>query len=172
MFGLFLYSKLTFNDKIKHMKTNISIIALFLIVLSCGTKTGANLDLAIKASNDLATKTDANKNLTELKTEGALTDKDGFKDIGSFQHSVFYDKKTNELFKIQNTEITDKTIIETYYFASNNVYLIVSESQQTPTKRVYVKKRKTISSENINSEEENLLLHKALYFQKEFKKSH
>ena len=57
-------------------------------------------------------------------------------------------------------------------FASNNVYLIVSESQQTPTKRVYVKKRKTISSENINSEEENLLLHKALYFQKEFKKNH
>ena len=161
MFGLFLYSKLTFNVKIKHMKTNISIIALFLIVLSCGTKTGANLDLAIKASNDLATKTD-----------GALTDKGGFKDVGSFQHSVFYDKKTNELFKIQNTEITDKTIIETYYFASNNVYLIVSESQQTPTKRVYVKKRKTISSENINSEEENLLLHKALYFQKEFKKSH
>ncbi|MCB0446345.1 MAG: hypothetical protein KDD03_02335 [Gelidibacter sp.] len=154
------------------MKNYIHLIVVCLLVVSCGTKTVVNKEMVIKESQSMAAKTDTNKSLKEIKTEGALTDKEGFKDIGTFKYSEFYDEKTNEILKIKNVETTDKTITETYYFEDNNVYLIVSESSQKPTKKIYVHRGKIVSNENTNSDEQQLLLDKAKRFQKSFKKNH
>lgn len=154
------------------MKNYINLIVVCFLVVSCGTKTGINKEMVIKESQSTAAKTDANKSLKENKTEGALTDLEGFKDIGTFKYSEFYDETTNELFKIKNVEITDKTLTETYYFESNTLYLIVSELSQKPTKKLYVHRGKIVSNENANPVEAQLLLDKAKRFQKAFKKNH
>lgn len=93
----------------------VAIIALS-VFNSCGSKKeAATLEDAVRVTNAYALKVDQMDLKTEV-TEGALTDAEGFKDIGTFKYTVYYDEKTKELFKINNIEKTSETINETYYF--------------------------------------------------------
>ncbi|WP_308991541.1 hypothetical protein QLS71_005865 [Mariniflexile litorale] len=151
---------------------NLGFIILLLTVLSCGTKTYISKDVAVAEIEKTISKIDANKKLKETITEGALTDKEGFKDIGTFKYYVFFDENTNELSKIKNTEITSKTITEAYYFSDNKLIFITSQIANTPIKKIYIQNKRVISKEHVNEEEEKLLLNKANRFQKAFKKIH
>ncbi|MBJ7882275.1 hypothetical protein [Gelidibacter salicanalis] len=146
----------------------LSLFAIAFIIVSCGV----NKDTTSKNLESQAIKINANKNLIETRTEGVLTDNEGFKDIGSFKYSVFYDATTKDLSKIINIEIIDKSITESYYFADNKLFLIVSEAVQIPAKKIYVHNKKIISSESVEPEEQQLLLEKGIRFQKEFQNNY
>lgn len=151
-----------------------SIISIFIITIlySCGSKKAAiNQDSLVEEINSYVTTIDTNKNLKKEVTEGALTDSEGFKDIGTFKYTVYYDETSKELFKIENVETTDKTIIETYNFKKNKLVRIKLVSGNS-TKKIYLKKEKVISEENTTSEDQQLLIEKANRFYKAFKKSH
>ncbi|MDO7171057.1 hypothetical protein [Mariniflexile sp. AS56] len=150
---------------------NLAYILLLVTVLSCGTKTTLSTDAAVAKTEKATLKIDANKNLKETLTEGALTDKDGFKDIGTFKYYVFFDENSKELVKIKNIEITSKTITETYYFSDNKLIFITSETANTPAKKIYIQNKKVVAKEQVNAEEQKILLNKATRFQKAFKKA-
>lgn len=172
MFRLFLCFKFTRIEKFKQMKNYSSLIFLLLTVFSCGTKTNLSTDAVIAETEKKVSKIDANKDLKETKTEGALTDKEGFKDVGAFKYYVLFDENSNELSKIKNIEITNKTITETYYFSDNKLFFITSELANTPVKKIYIHNKRVVAKEHVNSEEDKLLLDKANRFQKAFKKAH
>lgn len=154
--------------KIKSIITIITISLLY----SCGSKKGAiSQEGMIKEINSYAQTVDNNGNLKKEITEGALTDTEGFNDIGTFKYTVHFDTKTNQLYKIENIETTDRTVSEYYYFKDENLISILAVSGHT-TKKIFLKKGRVISEENTTSEDQQLLIEKANRFQKAFKKSH
>ena len=149
------------------LKSILSII-LLTILCSCGPKTVTSTDQLVKETETYTSKVDANKNLKETTTEGALTDIDGFKDIGTFKYDVLFDESTNELYRIKNIEKTDKTTSETFYFDKGKLVYVTSVSNNT-SKKIYLNSRgKVIHSSNISIEEQKLLLDKAKRFKKAF----
>ena len=151
---------------------NLGFIVLLLIVISCGTKTKLSTDAVVAETAKTTSKIDVNKNLKESLTEGALTDKEGFNDIGTFKYYVFFDENSHELSKIKNIEIINNKISETYYFSDNKLISITSETANTPVKKIYIKNKRVVSKEHVNAEDEKLLLAKAKRFQEAFKKEH
>ena len=150
-----------------NLKSILSIVSLA-ILCSCGPKTVTSTDQLVKETETYISKVDANKDLKETTTEGALTDIDGFKDIGTFKYHVLFDENKNELYRIKNIEKTDKTITETYYFDKGNLIYVTSVSNNT-SKKIYLNNRgKVIHSSNISIEEQKLLLDKAKRFKKAF----
>lgn len=156
----------------KQMKNYLGFILLLLTIFSCGTKTNLSTDATVAATEKTTSKIDANKNLKETLSEGTLTDKEGFNDIGTFKYYVFFDENSHELSKIKNVEIINKTISETYYFSDNKLISITSETANTFVKQIYIQKKRVVSIEHINAEDEKLLLDKAKHFQKAFIKAH
>ena len=154
------------------MKNYLGFILLILTVFSCGTKANLSADAAVAATEKTTSKINANKNIKETLSEGALTDKEGFNDIGTFKYYVFFDEKSHELSKIKNVEIINETISETYYFSDNKLISITSETANTPVKKMYIQNKRVVSKEHINAEDEKLLLDKAKRFQKAFIKAH
>ncbi|MEO8773097.1 MAG: hypothetical protein ABI263_08085 [Gelidibacter sp.] len=146
----------------------IFVLALF---ASCGPKTSKSIADISKETNVYVSKIDANSNLKEEMIEGALADIEGFKDIGKFKYTVYFDEQTNELFKIKNVEITDKTISETYYFNSGDLVRIDTNLEGVSNK-IYVQNNKVISENKTNAAAQKLLLEKAKRFQKAFKNDH
>ena len=156
------------------MKFKSILIAIIIVssLYSCGSKKSAvNKEQIIKQVNSYVLKIDSNKNLKSEITEGALTDIDGFNDIGTFKYTVFFDENIKEVFKIKNIEKTDKTITETYYFQDNELVYLKSTTG-TDIKTVYLKKGRVISETNTTSDDLQLLLAKAERFRKAFKKEH
>ena len=142
-------------------------IALLTIIFSCGPKITTSTDQLVKEIESYASKVDANKRLKETTTEGALTDVDGFKDIGTFKYYVLFEESTNELYRIKNIEKTDKTITETFYFENGDLVQAISVSSNA-TQKIYLSRGKVIHSSNISPEEQKLLLDKAKRFKKAF----
>lgn len=147
-----------------------SIITIFIISLfySCGAKKVAiNKEEALKEVNSYVEKVDANKNLKTEVTEGALTDAEGFTDIGTFKYTVYFDEKSKELFKINNIEKTDDTINETYYFKDGKFVLVKFQSAKNGNSQISNGSLKEGKTESLNFYQD-----KAIRFQKAFKKSH
>ncbi len=150
----------------------LGFIVLFLMVFSCGTKTKLSKDATVAQTDNTILKIDVDKNLKETLTEGALTDKEGFNDIGTFKYYVFFDENSHELSKIKNIETINITISETYYFSDNKLISITSETANMPIKQIYIQNKRVVSKEHVNAEDEKLLLAKAKRFQEAFKKEH
>jgi hypothetical protein len=150
-----------------------SLIAVIIISVlnSCGPKVGKDSNAILKDTKTHISKIESNKNLKSEVTEGALTDAEGFNDIGTFKYTVYFDENTKELFKIKNVEKTSKTTTETYYFQENELVYLKSVSGND-TKILYLKKGRVVSETNTTSDDQQLLLAKAERFQKGFKKSY
>ncbi|MGE5943748.1 MAG: hypothetical protein ACM31G_05345 [Flavobacteriales bacterium] len=145
-------------------------IYLLLVIglVSCGTKVSKNSESLIKEAEQHAVKIDSDKTLETEVTEGALTDAEGFKDIGKFKSTVFFNKDTNDLVKITNVETTDKTITEDYYFDNNKLNYFQSSSENSKPKKIYLHNGRAVSSENLSPEEQKLFIAKGKRFQKAF----
>ncbi len=144
---------------------------LFAIVLftSCGPKPSKSIANITKEIDTYISNVDANSNLKEETIEGALTDLEGFKDIGKFKYTVYFDGQNNHLYKIKNVEMTDKTISETYYFKDGDL-MFIDTNLGGASNKMYVQKYKVISETKTNAETQKLLLEKAKRFQKNFNK--
>lgn len=154
------------------MKTRfLQILFAITLFVSCGPKPSKSIAVITKETNAYITKADTNSNLREETIEGALTDTDGFKDIGKFKYTVFFDGQTNALFKIKNIEIIEKAISETYYFNAGDLVLIETNLEGASNK-MYVQKNKIISENKLDAATQKLLLEKAKRFQKAFHKEH
>lgn len=151
------------------MRNCLAFLIVVLVVFSCGNKTVKTEESFIKTTQDYIAEIDNNASLTEEFTEGALTDKDGFKDIGRFKYSVLFDKSSGELFRIKNTEISNTTVQESYYFHKHNLVCIISSTAGQPVKKIYSEGFKNVVSKtNVSDQEAKLLLDKA----KRFKNDH
>lgn len=147
-----------------------AIYTLIILVISssCGSKKAAvNREEFTKEVNSYVSKVDANNNLEKEVTEGALTDAEGFKDIGTFKYTVYFDEKTNELYKIINIERTTDTVDETYYFKDGKFVFVKFKGAKNGDRKLY----------NVTSKREKIghldfYKDKAERFQKAFKKSH
>lgn len=147
-------------------------LVFIIIFVSCGPKISMTRESVIKEVAAYSTKIDASKALGTEITEGALTDPEGFKDVGKFKYTVFFNDKTNELLKIENIETTDKTTTENYYFKNNKLTYFYSFSKNSKPKKIYFSNGKVVSTENLTSQEQKLFIDKSKRFQKEFNKSH
>jgi len=154
------------------MKKYYLYLVLVIGLVSCGIKVSKNPEILIKETELYSEKIDAEKSLESEITEGALTDAEGFKDIGKFKSTVYFNKSTKELLKITNVETTDKTVTENYYFKNNRLSYFDSHSGNSKPKKVYLSNGKVVSSENISSQEQKLFIAKAKRFQKEFNETH
>lgn len=146
---------------------------LFAIVLfsSCGPKPSKSIADITKEIDTYISSVDANSDLKEETIEGALTDLEGFKDIGKFKYTVYFDAKSDQLYKIKNVEMTDKTISETYYFKNGDLTFI-NTNLGGASNRMYVQNNKVISETKTDAETQKLLLEKAKRFQKNYNKEH
>jgi len=152
------------------MKHNILYAFLISALLfSCGTKK-MSTDEIKTTTNTRVSQINANKVLKVETTEGALTDKDGFNDIGKFKYTVYFDENTKDLYRIENVEMTNKTLTETYYFDDNDLFFIKASSKNAPDKTVYTKGFKLLMKKNATDEEAKLLIDKAKRFKSAFKK--
>lgn len=148
------------------LKSILSIVLLSMM-FSCGPKAVSSKDDIVKESIIYTSKIDSKKNLKEEITEGALTDEEGFKDIGTFKYTVYFDERSNELFKITNVEKTDKTISETYYFKDGKLFVIKINENQSERTKVYGG-----NLENSKSDEHKFYIKKARRFKSDFEKSY
>lgn len=153
------------------MKKRFQILLAITVLVSCGPKPSKSIAEVIRNTDAFILKVDASPNLKKELIEGALADASGFKDIGTFKYTVYFDQQTNELFKIKNVEMTDKTISETYYFNAGDLVLIDTNLEGTSTK-MYVQKNKIISETKTDAATQKLLIEKAKRFQKTFQKEH
>lgn len=147
-------------------------LVFIIILVACGPKISKSPESVIKEVDIYSQKIDTGKDIKTEITKGALTDNEGFKDIGKFKYTVFFNNETHELLKIENIETTDKTITENYYFKNNKLNYFESSSKNSKTKKIYFSNRKVVSTENLSPEEQKLFISKAKRFQKEFNKSH
>ncbi|WP_162623247.1 hypothetical protein [Confluentibacter sediminis] len=146
---------------------------IFIIVLvACGPKVAKSPESVIKETEIYSQKVDTDKGIKTEVTEGALTDNEGFKDIGKFKYTVSFNNDTNELLKINNIETTDKTIIENYYFKNNKLTYFESSSENSKPKKIYLSNGKIVSTESLSPDEQKLFMAKAKRFQKVFKETH
>ncbi len=151
-------------------KTFLILFALSLFV-SCGPKPSKSTGVISKEINAYTSEVDAMSNLKEEIIEGALADAEGFKDIGKFKYTVYFDAQTKTLFKIKNVEMTNKSISETYYFKDGNLVLIDTHLEET-TNKMYVHKNKVLTETEMDATTQKTLLEKAKRFQKAFQKEH
>lgn len=154
------------------MKKYLIAFLVVVIQISCGAKISNNPEAYKNEVDGYIKIVDNDNTLETYQITGALTDEEGFKDVGTFQYTVFFDGSSNNLKKIQNIEITNQTIEETYYFNNGGLIYFKSVTENSNPKRIYSHKGKVISSANINSEEQNIFLSKAKRFQKAFQESH
>ena len=140
-------------------------------IVSCGTKPSKSLNTITKDVDAYKTSVDSNVNLQKETIEGALADTDGFKDIGHFTYTVYFDATTKSLVKIKNVEQTDSKVSETYYFKDGNLVL-VDLQQNGGSQLMYLQKKKVVSDGKMETSRQHLLLDKAKRFQTEFEKSH
>jgi len=154
------------------MKLRI-FIALFGIAFlnSCGLKTPKSVANITEETNAYVSKINANTSLKEETTEGALTDAEGFKDIGQFKYTVYFDEQTKTLYKITNVETTTETVSETYYFKEGKL-MVIDVNSAGSENRMYVRKGKFVTDNRDNADAEKLLLDKAKRFRKAFKRNH
>lgn len=153
------------------LKSLISILVIT-VIYSCGSKKSAlNQENLIDDIKSYITSVDANGTLTKKTTEGALTDAEGFKDIGTFKYTVYFDAGTEELFKIENVEKTNKNLTETYYFRNQKLVYLKSVSGTT-AKKIVLNDDRVILEENTTPEDQTALIEKANRFSKMFNKSH
>ncbi|MEZ4801782.1 MAG: hypothetical protein R2797_03345 [Gelidibacter sp.] len=149
--------------KIKYLIVFSIIVAFY----SCGSKKSAvSKEELIKATNDYVSKVDKMTLKTEV-TEGALTDEEGFKDIGTFKYTVYFDENTHELFKINNVEKTSETIDETYYFKDGKFVFVKFNKAIDGSTKLYNGSLKDGKTEGLK-----FYQNKAERFQKEFKQNH
>jgi len=153
------------------MRKAVQIVIILVLFASCGPKPSKSIAHVTKEIDTYILKVDAKTNLKEERIEGALTDAEGFKDIGKFKYTVYFDEKTNELYKIRNIEMTDKTISETYYFKDDDLVRIDTDIKGV-SGQMYVQKDKFISEDKTDAKTQKLLLEKARRFQKNFNKEH
>lgn len=154
------------------MRTYYLYLVVAVIMVSCGTKVPKDPESLIKEVELYSERINTDKSLELEATEGALADAEGFKDIGKFKYTVFFNKESKDLVKIVNVETTDKTMTETYYFKNNKLnYFNVSSGNQN-AKKLYLNNGKVVSSQNISSEEQKLFLAKARRFKQEFTQNH
>lgn len=153
------------------MRNVFHILIILALFASCGPKPNQSIADITKITDTYISKVDAKTNLKEEMIEGALTDAEGFKDIGKFKYTVYFDGQTNELFKIKNIEMTDKTISETYYFNAGNL-MFINTNLGGALNKIYVQKNKIISDTKMDADSQKLLLEKAKRFKKAFEKSH
>ncbi|CDF81026.1 hypothetical protein BN863_33140 [Formosa agariphila KMM 3901] len=147
----------------------ILLAILSVMILSCGTRKTINKDELVGTLNDYTTKVDGNTALKQAVSDGVLTDLQGAEDIGTYKIYVDYDKQTGDLVHIRNVEKTGNLRDENYYFKDNALVVAIVKSSVAKAKRIYLNKGKIISSSNIDSKEEDLLLTKAKRFQTEYK---
>lgn len=146
---------------------SILIIPITIVFCSCGSKKSAvNNEELMKATDAYVSKVDT-MDLKAETTEGALTDTEGFKDIGTFKYTVYFDEKTKEPFKINNTEKTTETIDETYYFKDGKFVFVKFNKPIDGESQIYGR-----SLKNGNTERLKFYQGKAKRFYKEFKKNH
>lgn len=145
----------------------LSIVLIATLLFSCGTKKMSN-DEITKTTETLVSKIDANKTLKKETTEGALTDKAGFNDIGTFKYSVYFDAANKDLYRIENIEMTDKTRKETYYFDNEKLVFIKASAANESTKEIYTKGFKMLMKKNASDDEAKLLIDKAKRFKAAF----
>ena len=154
------------------MKTKVfQIIFVLSLFVSCGPKPSKSIANIIKDTDAYVSKVDADTNLKQEMIEGALTDAEGFKDIGKFEYTVYYENQTKALSKIKNLEVTDKTISESYYFKNGDLVLM-NTNLGGASHKIYVQKNKIISETKTDATTQKLLLNKAKRFQKAFLKEH
>lgn len=139
------------------------------VLFSCGIKKMSNDEIA-QTTEILVAKNKANKTLKKETTEGALTDKDGYNDIGKFKYSVYYDETSKALYRIENIEMTDVTLTETYYFKDNDLYFIETLESSAAEKAIYTKGFELLMKKNASDAETKLLINKAKRFKTAFKK--
>lgn len=147
------------------------ILFAVIVLASCAPKTGKSMAITTKETDTYISKVNANTNLKHEMIEGALTDSEGFKDIGNFRYTVFFDEKTEALYKIKNLEITDKTISEAYYFKDGDL-VFIDANLGSASNKIYIHKGNVLSQSKIKTPTEKLLLEKAKRFQKAFQKEH
>ncbi|MGS2725514.1 hypothetical protein ACU8DI_02815 [Psychroserpens sp. BH13MA-6] len=152
-------------------KNSVIIIGLVLLLLSCGNKVASDADV-IKTIDSYRSKVDNDQSLTKETTEGALTDEEGYEDIGRFEYSVFFNQNPRALYKITNKEITDQTISESYYFQDHNLVFIEKTNSGSAPQKMYTKGDKNVlSSSEINDDDIEVLLKKARRFKNAFYRS-
>ncbi|TXE08637.1 hypothetical protein ES711_09060 [Gelidibacter salicanalis] len=154
------------------MKTNTLLIIFGILMFSaCGTKPNKSAAKLTQEIDTYVSEINANSNLKQEITEGALTDMEGFKDIGTFKYTVYFDAPSNTLHKIKNVETTAQVVTEIYYFKDGDVVLMDVNSGGATTK-FYVHKNKVISGVTSDAPNQKLLLEKANRFQKAFLSEH
>lgn len=153
------------------MTKYFQILLVLVLFTSCGSKPSKSIAVITKETDAYISKVDANSSLQEEMMEGALSDAEGFKDIGKFKYTVYFERKTKALYKIQNVEITDKTISETYYFKDGDLVFIDANLGRTSNK-MYVHRSTIISETKTDAATQKVLLEKAKRFQKAFRKEH
>ena len=147
----------------------ILLVILSVTMLSCGASKSINTDELVKNLNDYTAKVDGNTSLEQTVSDGVLKDLQGVEDIGTYKLYADFDTKTKELIHVRNVEKTGNTRDENYYFKDSKIVAIIVKSSVTEDKKIYLNDGKIISSSNIDSKEENLLLTKAKRFQTEYK---
>lgn len=152
------------------IKTFQILVAITLFV-SCGPKPSKSLSVITKETNAYISKTESSSNFKTEVTEGALTDTEGFQDIGKFKYTVFFDAQTKSLYKIHNIEMTNATSSETFYFKDGDLILIEADLGGQ-ARKMYVQSGKIITENENADTEQKLLLEKAKRFQKAFQKDH
>ena len=148
----------------------ILILLVFSFVYSCNT---------VKYNETKMNETDAyvlkinnNKTLEESFVEGVLTDVSGNLYQGRFKYNTFFDNKTNELYRIKNTETTSNTVTENFYFNNNKLVFITTKTENASPIEMYILNGKVVNNKTGHSQYEEVLLNKARLFQKEFIKTH
>ncbi|PKQ45848.1 hypothetical protein [Confluentibacter flavum] len=154
------------------MGKRLLYLVFVIVLVSCGTKVSKNPESLIKEVELYSAKIDSDKALETDIIEGALTDTEGFEDIGKFKYTVFFNKETNELLKIKNLETTNKTITENYYFKNNKLSYFDSHSENSKPKKIFIYNGKVVSTESVSAEEQKLFIAKAKRFQKAFNETH
>ena len=139
--------------------------------MACGPKSTASEPITLEATNTYVSEVESDNQLLKETKKGALTDKEGFKDIGYFTYTTYTDKKTGQLVRIKNVETIEGTTTENYYFNDDVLVLIkISETDET-NKFIYTNGNKIRTAPNVKAVEKTMYLNKAKRFKKAFKKS-
>lgn len=147
---------------------SLLLVTIILSLNSCGAKkSAASQEELIKEINSYVSKVDSDTSLKSEVTEGALTDAEGFNDIGTFKYTVFFNEKSNDVLKIVNVEKTKETISETYYFKDNEFVFVKFNKVIDGEKQLYNGTLKDGKTESLNFYKD-----KAKRFQKAFEKNH
>ncbi|MEM5563606.1 hypothetical protein WNY78_00750 [Psychroserpens sp. AS72] len=110
------------------MRKIIATLVLTLILFSCGTKATAKKESTnsgeVEEMLTYSSNIIGNKTLVQKKFKGALTDEKSFEDVGTFEYTTYYDAKKKQLVLIENLEITEKKVLENYYYKNDELYYI------------------------------------------------